>query len=237
MSDIDQSYIEPETDDPARYAEARTCSYVLTALGVGILAWVVFGSYAQEAAIWTAMAYPIAVLIVAERYAGIMKFNSTKRDPHPSFGTALMFSVIGLFFKASQQWHVVEWHNFWPPFAIAFLTMAAASYALSSEIRKSVSAMFMCSVFCGFYGYGAVLDVNGMLATAPPTTCQAQINDMYIVRGKSTTYHFILSAWGSRDNGNKVDVSSYEYTQHRIGDTVTITVRVGYLGIPNFWVR
>lgn len=237
MSDTDQSYDPPAADDSARYAEAKNWAFILTALGVGILIWVAFGPKAQLAAVWTAMAFPIAALLVAERYAGIMKFTTSKRDPQPSIGTALMFSAMGLFFKAIQGWNVVEWQSFWEPFAIAFLTIGAASFAISSELRRSASAMFMCCLICGFYGYGAVIDVNGMLATAPATTCQAQIEDMYVTHGKSTHYYFVLSAWGPRDDRNKVAVSSYQYGEHHIGDTVTIQVRMGYLGIPNFWVR
>jgi hypothetical protein len=235
MSDIDQTY-DSQADD-SRYDDAKRWTYLLTGIGVAIWVWVGFVSKAQEAAVWTAMAFPFACLFVGERYAGIIKFNKKKGDPDPSIATAFFLPAIGLFFKAMQAWHVVEYTNFWESFAIAFLTIAIASVAISSEIRRNISSMFLCLVFCGFYGYGAVLDVNGMLATGPVTTYHATLNDKYLVRGKGTTYSFILSAWGPLGNGNKVNVSASEYDQHSIGDNVTIYLRVGYLGIPNFWVR
>ncbi len=236
MSDTDQSFDESSTEDSSRYAQAKSWSIALAVLGGCLIVWLGFKPVPYQAAVWTAMFFPIFALLIGERYYGIMRFASSKRDPQPAFGTGFFFACLALFFRASVDWNMVEYKNFWMPFAIASGTLALASIALSTEIRRSPSAMIGCLFFCGFYGYGAVLNVNGMLATAPATTYHATITDMYATHGKSASYYFVLTSWGPRFDGNKVSVGSQEYLRHQSGDTVTIKVREGYLGIPFFRV-
>ena len=83
---------------------------------------------------------------------------------------------------------------------------------------------------------GEVVEVNGELDTSPPETFHPTVVQKYITRGKGTSYHMVLSPWGSHPGEHSVDVKSVVYNKYRVGDVATVDEYSGFFHIPYFFV-
>jgi hypothetical protein len=176
-------------------------------------------------------------ILLMRHYDGIVKFAGRRHSREPSGGMGFIGAAIGLWIRSCMNWPVDSWGHFWAPFITVSLVTVAVWLVTVPEVRRDVAAGFLCYLFCAAYGYGVVLNVNGMLATAPYERYTALLENKYVLHGRNTSYYFTLGAWGPWKIAEDVAVSPEEYDSRSIGDTISVTMREGAFGIPNFWVR
>jgi len=233
--------VDPAPDDePADYKQARIWYLIVNGLAFAAFIGGVVWADHYQAVIWTMIALPILPVYVLHRFDGIIKLTATRgRGGQASVGLGLVAPAFILAMHGFADWDVLNWDDFWLPCAFFSLALAALLITYVKEMRRDAAGAVMCYICCAAYGYGAALDVNGMLATGAATPYPARIAGQYTEPGKNyqTNYFFTLAPWGPRLVDTRVPVSKSEYDHHAIGDTVNEWVRVGELGIPCYFMR
>jgi len=221
----------------ARLKQARQWCRILNGISFAVYLWAFIWPQPYNIAILTLLALPMAALFVIQRFEGIVKFDSKRNSGFPNVGQAFLMPGLCLALRAILDWHVLEWSHFWGTWAVFSVSFILLALSFAKEMRRSVGPAILCSVFCLIYGYGATVDLNGILATSPATAFHAKVMGKHIATGKHTSYYLSLSAWGPRSQPADTEVRKGVYDRHQIGETVTVWVRVGKFGIPYFFVQ
>ncbi len=225
-------------DDPALRNQARVWSWIVNGLAMGLMVWLICAPTPVQLPVWIAMAFPIGIMFLMRRYDGILKFSTRRGSREPDCALGAILPALGLWMRTMIDWSVATWGHFWLPFMIVSGVMGALAFGIVPEVRRSNGTAVALGICLVGYAYGAVLNVNGMLATSPVVRYKARIESKYVTQGRhGDSYFFSLSPWGPREIPEDVHVSETEYASHGINDTVTVTMRDGCLGIPNFWVQ
>ena len=84
------------------------------------------------------------------------------------------------------------------------------------------------------YAYGMTAETDKLLDRSPPRSFRATVLDKSSSGGVKSprTWHFTVSAWGPRAEGDEITVSSDTFSSIRRGETVCIALGPGALGIP-----
>ena len=81
-------------------------------------------------------------------------------------------------------------------------------------------------------GIAFVLGLNGLVDRAPARLIRTSIVGKYVSRGKSTSYHVVVSSWRPGQNEEKFRVSSAKYQSMYIGEPVVVEVHPGLFALP-----
>jgi hypothetical protein len=228
-----------ETKEQRRYVldRAKMWPKILNGLGVFLMLWVIFRPHPYHYAIWAAIALPLVALGFVGHFHGALKFDKEGASTFPNIALAFMMPCVGLVLRASTDFNILSWNNFWPPFAGISLSIYSLTLLVAKDVRRRYSIAIALILFCATYGYGTVICLNGILDTSPPSVYNSQVIEKRVSNGRHTSYYLKLSAWGTRKEEKEVDVGKFVYDRRGIGDSVGVVVRNGRLGIPWFYVR
>jgi len=219
--------------DNSGAAKAWCTALNVAAIGVGF--WVIIAG-TSTAPIYMAMLLPLVALLMLKYSGGVVTLDTNRGTTRPTVAGAFLTPGAFLAVRAFGNWHVLDWGNFWLPFALIFGFMNGVSLLLAREVLLRDKKILYCLLVCAVYGYGATVNLNGVLDTSPHTTLHADVLNKHTVHGKGTSYYLTLSAWGARTASQDVSVSARVYNGHSIGSQATIDMRKGFFGMPYFFV-
>jgi hypothetical protein len=84
------------------------------------------------------------------------------------------------------------------------------------------------------FGFGSVLFYNCYYDNSIPVENHVAVISKRISSGKTTTYYLSVTSWGNRAAGDELTVSKKQYNKTSEGDSVTVYLSKGKLGIP--WI-
>ncbi len=128
----------------------------------------------------------------------------------------------------------------------ALVPVAALTAALTLVIWKIARdpndrrwKLLILVPFVAAYGYGALLEANGLFDSSRPIRYAVKVTGQRVLRGSrgGRTYYLKVAPWGSQVEDSEVSVSRRMYEQTKVSDTVHIGVRSGYFNIPWYYVR
>jgi len=215
---------------------AKMWSKILSVLCLAAMFWTIFKPHPYQYAIWTCIILPLLVLGFVRGFHGVLSFeDDRKKSALPNIFAAFLMPGFGLAIRAIADFNILDWAKFWIPFACIFLSFYLLTLLMTRGIRGKVGTAIALILFCAFYGYGAVVCLNGILDKSSPSVYKAQVVGKRVSTGKHTSYNLKLSPWGPRKEEKEVDVAKSVYGKHEIGDYVRVIVRQGRFGIPWFY--
>jgi hypothetical protein len=148
-----------------------------------VLLWAFAYPYPYEVAIWILIFMPIIALLTLHLFHGVMRFDTSRRSPHPGMAYVFIAPSLGLAFRALKDWGVLGWTNFWLPFVVVAIGVLSLTFRLATDIRGKVASMILTGVFCCVYGFGATISLNGMLDSSSPTICHGIGDTVDVISG------------------------------------------------------
>jgi hypothetical protein len=123
--------------------------------------------------------------------------------------------------------------DFWRELAWAAVTGMgiALVVSLAEGLKPKTAALFFAYLlFSLAYGYGALAEINYLPDHSPPKVFHAQVSDLRVNHGKTTTYSVILGRWGAFPAGQEVKVNRAYFESLHKDETVCAFLFEGYLG-------
>ena len=81
-------------------------------------------------------------------------------------------------------------------------------------------------------GLAFVLGLNGLADRAPVQLVRTPITRKYVTRGKTTSYHLVVSSWRPGRDEERFRISSSKYQSMYIGEPIVIEVHSGVFALP-----
>ncbi len=120
-----------------------------------------------------------------------------------------------------------DWQPWLEAAAIAGAVGAVAMPMLFPEL-KSAGAMITVGICAFAFGLGCVGSADTILDRGEAQIYKAQIVEKYVTHGKSTSYTWVLGAWGPI-TGTRESVDSDLYDQLQVGDMACVHFHPGAL--------
>jgi hypothetical protein len=203
----------------------------------GAAAWALFKPYPFEAAIAAQGCILCVAALSFRMFPGLVKFGSNyKRSLYPDVAPAFMLPVLALIMRAIS-WHVLSWSNFWTPFAALSLALAFFLFIVTPEIFKDRRSLILGLILCIAFGYGACVNLNGIIKSPVDHAYTTWIIGKHISTGKSTTYYFQVYPWEDGNERKSIRVARDLYDNKDTGDSVKVVVMAGGLKIPWYFLK
>jgi hypothetical protein len=107
----------------------------------------------------------------------------------------------------------------------------------NKKINKFLIHLYLIT-FIFLYSYGATYSINCTYDYSTPIIFNTEIVDKYTsIHKRRISYYIKVAPWGHHLDRESISISSSEYDNMNIGDTVEIDMKEGLLGIPWFYVR
>jgi hypothetical protein len=106
--------------------------------------------------------------------------------------------------------------------------------AVRKRLVDSFDWLRLVYIYSGSAGIllAAFLTLNGMADRAPAHLIQTSITRKYISRGKTTSYHLIVSSWRPGEDHERLRVDREVYHAMFVGEPVVVEVHPGLFALP-----
>lgn len=218
--------------------QAQKIATALNWTGGLIAAWTLFFTKPYEYAIIASVSFPILCILVLKYFKGLIKLDQRKDSAYPSIFWAIFSTSIAIFLRTLLDFNIFDYSNVWPAvIVVTALCMFVILYR-NQEFKDGTDylSFFGILLFTSGYAYGAVVSLNCTFDTSEPEHFNAAILSKRISSGKTKTYYFELTPWGSRKEAEDVTVSKQLYNSLDKNDPVNIYFMKGKFEIPWFEV-
>ena len=128
------------------------------------------------------------------------------------------------------------------PGTIAFVIMLIilfATHKLIDHTTKSKTWIYLSLIFNVFlYSYAGTYGANCVYDSSEPTVYNAEVVDKRVSKGRRhTTYYVKVTSWGHHYDKEEISVSSSQYDEIQIGQTVKIDLKKGLFNIPWYYIE
>lgn len=225
----------PEERADALQAAGNTARTLNIAGGV-VTAWLLFYPHPYEWAMGAGLLLPVLAAAALWRSPSVLRVDEEKNSGYPSVFIALLGPGFGLLWRSLFDYELVSYAPLWPlvgaAAAGAALVLAIGSREFLLRRRSGLRVGLTIALLAGLYGYGATSAVNAAFDAAEAATFAAQVLSKHIDSGKHKTYHLKVTPWGPMTATDDVRVTREYYNQVVTGQTVTIALWPGRLGVP-----
>jgi hypothetical protein len=140
--------------------------------------------------------------------------------------------------RAISDWiHLMSMTDVILPAVACGLVMGALALLADPRLRRRWSSRIVVVALCSWIYAGAVVMANSGLDASPPTTSQAKVLGKWIVRGRGGGPMLDLGPWGPRAGRDTTHVPMDVYERARVGGSVRVLLRPGWLGMAWFAVE
>jgi len=215
----------------ARLGFVRGLAWTLNAVAVIASLYGAFYPRPYTVVITALFIVPVAALVVSYVTRGMVTLNDEKNSPLPDVLTAFFIPLMILSLRGLLDWNFIPGGRLLFLIALCSVVLTAAvMFSRKGKSRKKweilvvLPVMVMCSL-------GAVVLPNCLLDGSAPVVYRRSVQSKEITHGKATRYYLNVASWGDYDE-RQLSVHRELYEFVREGDTVTIMLRPGALGIP-----
>jgi hypothetical protein len=212
---------------------SRKLSRYANWVATGIMLWCMIYPQPYKLVIVLASLAPIAALIMVRLRPDLFRLEVSRQAAKvmPSIAALYIAPGIALALRVIQDFQVVDWHPAVAAGAAVALAASGAAVLVDRTLRSRPTASIFLLLLMFAYGYGVVVEANGLLDHGKPQVAAVLIDAMHIDSGKSTSYRLTLDPWGPYPATNTVDVSRSLYNSVRPGDVVCANLFPGALGM------
>ena len=175
-----------------------------------------------------------AILVLSCLFPEDISLDEKKKDANGrvEFLSPMIFSGMVPCLRLLFDFNILDWPRL---LIFAALLLAAVFFALfffNKPLRKKIGSLIAVVFLCAFFAVGTVGQLNYLLDFSQPQSQAAQITDMHISTSSKSPDRYTLTV--STNEGIEMDlqVSKADYQALKIGDSVTVFILSGGLGIP-----
>lgn len=219
-------------------AKARQTALVLNSIGGAVGAWLLLYPHPYKWVIPLGILWPWLAVAALWQLPRTLRIDEKKKSGYPSVLIAFIAPSFGLLLRALFDYKLVSYAPLWP---LAGAVVAGVAIVLALVSRNFLfrqgstgSVGLTIVLLAALYGYAATSIVNAVYDESQATVFKPQVTGKHITSGKSTTYYLTLQPWGPVQAAEDVNVSSDYYEQVQEGQSVTVVLRPGWLGVPWF---
>jgi hypothetical protein len=221
--------------------EVKKPSNYINYAGAAIAFWVMLYPKPYDAAILTAMLFPVGVAAIIIVYKGTIKLNAEDEKPYPNLSYSATAPGAALALRAFLDFEILSYPTWlWYCLGIVSLTLSTAFLRSTKEINfkawSDLAAVLYLSFMLYMYLYGAYMMMNCEYDSSKPQVFTTLVSDKEISSGKHTSYYLRLEPWGPRIYSENVRVTSTQYEAIAIGDVIHVHLYSGALKSPWFLV-
>jgi hypothetical protein len=219
---------------------AQQVARLLNIAGGAVTLWLFFYPTPYKWAIAAGLLLPALATAALWLLPRTLRIVEKKNGTYPTVTIAFIGPSLCLLIRTLSDQELVSYAPLW---SVAGAVAAGTAGLLAVGSRRFVfrpgetaSVGFTIALLALLYGYGATLAINSVYDDGAATTFTPQVIDKHISSGKTTTYHLRLKPWGPVPTAEDVQVSAACYRQVQPGQTVTVALLPGRLGVPWFTV-
>jgi hypothetical protein len=251
--DIDYAELEKENEEilnneafglTPQYREERlekshTTAKILNWGGAIIGAWTYFFPNPYEFAIIAAIAFPLICIIPLKYFNGLMRIDEKKGSAYPSIFFAIFAPTIAICLRGLLDYNIYDYSKIWLWAVVIAIAYIALLVIGNKEFNfKKAKDYFTIGIFLLLmfgYGYSTVVILNCTYDKSEPEIFEARIMSKRYSAGKSSSYYFQLSVWGTQKEPEEISVSYDLYDKLNKNDTVKVYYMKGQFDIP--WIE
>lgn len=177
----------------------------------------------------------IAVILLATG-GGLYQMEGRRHDVRADLFLAFIVPAAVLTLRSVWDFEFLEWLLILKLAIVASMILTILVVGADRGMRERRWAFLVFLFLSFFYSFGAMAQANALLDRSEGQVFQTQVLAKRISSGKSTTYYFMVDAWGPRSKPNEVSVSSALYQATPVGQNVCVWLRKGSLNVPWFVV-
>lgn len=232
----DQRIAATPEDRAQKLAKAKKIATVLSwAAGIAsVWGWLYPRPYGLAMAV-LAVIPAIAVMLLATG-GGLYQMEGRRHDARADLFLAFIVPAAVLTLRSVWDFEFLEWL---PILKLAIVTSMILTILVVGADRgmRERRWAFLAFLFLSFfYAFGATAQTNALLDHSEGRVFEVPVLEKRVSSGKSTTYYFMVDAWGPRREPNEVSVSRALYQATPVGQTICVWLRKGSLGVPWFVV-
>ncbi|RFZ95146.1 hypothetical protein D0C36_06355 [Mucilaginibacter conchicola] len=248
--DLDKQDLEAETeillDDAslgytieerkAKLSKTRGIAIAYSILGFIVPMILVFFSN-PKLIFYVGIFFVLLGLIIIKFSDGLTKFvTNSKRSAYSGIAIGFMMPVIIMMVAAIKSFEILSFKEslkITPIFGlILFVPLFIIGRNKTTEaVKGQVLIMIIVSVI---FGFSVTILANCLFDNSNPIKFITNVTETYTTSGKGPHYHLKINPWKKDQDELSIDVSQGTYEKTRVGDSVQILERKGYLSIPWF---
>jgi hypothetical protein len=222
-------------DRKQRIAQAKETAKFMNVISWIALAWGFFFPRPYALVIVALTLLPLVAVVLLIRSRGIYQIEGRRNDARPSLAVPFIFPGMVLLMRTTLDLHLLQWAPLLTADVICTVIFAIVIASFDVGLRKQPWSILIVLFLGAFYFYGAIAQWNSLLERSNPQNYEVVVIGKHIARGKSTTYHLRLDAWGPLTAPHNVTVPAQLYDYTAVGNTVCVHLYPGALQIP--WYR
>lgn len=122
---------------------------------------------------------------------------------------------------------------------IVVLTILFLTHKLISTTTRNKWWIYSSLIFnVSLYSYAGTYAANCSYDFSTPTVYKSEVLNKTISRGRrSTTYRVEVAPWGHHYDKERISVSSKQFSELEVGDTINIDLKEGLFGIAWYFIE
>lgn len=202
-----------------------------------IAAWLFFYPEPYKYSMLTALAMPIGLLAFLKLNRGLITVDDNEKSVFPSFIPSFVFLSLPLAFRGLLAYNILDYYQLFTSTLIGSAIVSLLVFSKPNEFISSrkakLESLKVLIPFILAYSLGAVAFINCNYDNTASENYKVKILSKRISSSKSTTTYYIeITAWGKLTGSDEIDVGRQRYHKVNIGDSVSIDVYNGLLGVP-----
>lgn len=146
--------------------------------------------------------------------------------------TPLTLSGIAPALRTIMDFNFLTWKPLLIQAGILLALIGIVLFLFSWELRQRFWYFLCVLLLCAMFSLGAIGQLNYLLDTSVSQQQSATITDMHISTGSKSPDRYILTLVTLSGTEMELQTSKEHYNELSVGDTVTVYIRQGGLGIP-----
>ncbi|MCQ6958108.1 hypothetical protein [Mucilaginibacter aquariorum] len=208
--------------------------------GVTLVIMVISVFYHQRNMLFSTLLFffPLIGIAIVATSKGLIRLYSKRSSAYPSVMLGIFFACAALILQAVLDNKILDFNKVWTPVIIVAVVMVAI---LSLIVSKQPNQAFKNEILpilliSAAFSFGSVMYINRNLDRSKPEIFSTTVTNQYIKSGKNTTYHIVITGWGTHTEEDDITVSSNFYDHVPVGTKVNVNLMSGKLHIPWYYI-
>ena len=230
----DDTFGISEEDRSEHLKQVAFKARIINIAGVVSGAWVFIYPRPYDVAIISSACVLLAAIALVRTSGGLLHFGSKKNSAYPSVTVAVFSSSLSMAIRTLIDFEVYDYSPLWLSLSIATVITLVLLFPSHRERKYNPAAIVETIIASLAFGFGSVLFYNCYYDNSIPVENHVAVISKRISSGKTTTHYLSVTSWGNRADGDELTVSKNQYNKTSEGDSVTVYLSKGKLGIP--WI-
>lgn len=201
--------------------------------------WAYFFPHPRALALGLLAAMPWVAIVLCRRYGHSFTLAMDKPDKFAAQDDLTQLVLLpgaALALRALWDVKLAEWTSLLIPAIIGGLLMAACAAWAAPILRERLPNLLVAFFVMALYAGGGIALLDAGMDAAQPEEFQVKVLAKRQTTGKYAANYLTIMPWGPRTESGDVPVSCELYRRTAIGQTVSIQLYPGWVGLPWYTV-